>query len=73
MVPLLSDAPGLLISSNQIVERKPSIKKVEIYSIKELGLDERKNQDIPSDPADDIKSILRDASEDNLNQQVILQ
>ena len=44
-----------------------------MFSIKELGLEERKNQDIPSDPADDINSILRDASEDNLNQQAGLQ
>ena len=62
-----------MIKTTQIVERKPSIKKVEMFSIKELGLEERKNQDIPSDPADDINSILRDASEDNLNQQAGLQ
>jgi hypothetical protein len=41
-------------------------------AIKELGFEERKNQDIPSEPTDDINSILRDASEDNLPQQAAL-
>ena len=56
--------PGLMIKTTPIQERKASnVKRVEMFSIKEVMYDQRRKVDPLSD---DINSILRDVSEDNL-------